>query len=192
MRKFDFFILLLIISISLIITLFLVSFYLTSYTSNSPQTGWMNDMWCMGGTAPNGTVSQPYLWLIPVGLAGIAIVGVVGTVYFFVFPEIRTDFPVKKKSDIRQPSLNTLSSPYSTVYRTLKPDEKKVLEVLTAHDGKYLQKYIRKEAKLSRLKVHRILARLTERGVVSLEKSGNTNEVILADWLKPEKHNLNS
>jgi uncharacterized membrane protein len=68
----------------------------------------------------------------------------------------------------------------------LKPDEKKVLEVLIANDGKYLQKYIRKEAGLSRLKVHRILSRLAERGMVSLKKSGNTNEVVLADWLKPK------
>jgi uncharacterized membrane protein len=68
----------------------------------------------------------------------------------------------------------------------LKPDKKKVLEVLIANDGKYLQKYIRKEAGLSRLEVHRILSRLAERGMVSLKKSGNTNEVVLADWLKPK------
>ncbi|UCD26747.1 MAG: hypothetical protein JSV75_01070 [Candidatus Bathyarchaeota archaeon] len=140
----------------------------------------------MGGTAPNGTVSQPYLWLIPVGLGGIAIVGVAGAVYFFIYPETRANPPISNDSNIPKPSLNTSSNSYSAVYRTLKPDERKVLDVLTASDGKYLQKYIRKEAGLSRLKVHRILARLAERGMVSLTKSGNTNEVILADWLKPE------
>jgi uncharacterized membrane protein len=47
-----------------------------------------------------------------------------------------------------------------------------------------LQKYIRKEAGLSRLKTHRILARLAVRGIVTLNKFGNTNEVQLTDWLK--------
>ena len=59
-----------------------------------------------------------------------------------------------------------------------------MVEVLVAHDGKYLQKYIRSETGLSRLKTHRIVARLAERGIVSLEKTGNTNQVFLAEWLK--------
>lgn len=46
-----------------------------------------------------------------------------------------------------------------------------------------MQKYIRKEAELSRLKTHRIISRFVERGIVSVTKSGNTNEVVLADWL---------
>jgi DNA-binding MarR family transcriptional regulator len=74
--------------------------------------------------------------------------------------------------------------PYTAVLRTLTPEERKVVEVLASHDGKYLQKHIRREAGLSRLKTHRILARLADRGMVSLEKSGNTNEVLLSNWLK--------
>jgi uncharacterized membrane protein len=53
--------------------------------------------------------------------------------------------------------------------------------VITAHQGRHLQKYIRKEAGLSRLKTHRIIARFAERGIVSLKKSGNTNEIFLSD-----------
>jgi len=56
--------------------------------------------------------------------------------------------------------------------------------VLKKHDGKYLQKYIRTETGLSRLKTHRVIARFAERGMVTLEKVGNTNEVRLMDWLK--------
>ena len=70
-----------------------------------------------------------------------------------------------------------------SVFKTLNEDERKVLEVLKSHEGRYLQKYIRKEAGLSRLKTHRVLARLAERGIVTLEKTGNTNEVHIADWL---------
>ena len=75
-------------------------------------------------------------------------------------------------------------SSYESVLKTLNEDERKVLNVLKNHGGTYLQKYIRDEAGLSRLKTHRVLARFAERGMVTLEKSGNTNEVTLADWLK--------
>ena len=70
--------------------------------------------------------------------------------------------------------------------RTSKPEEKKVLEVLVAHQGSYLQKFVVKEAGLSRLKTHSIISRLAERGVVSVERSGNTNQVSLAPWVKSE------
>jgi uncharacterized membrane protein len=55
---------------------------------------------------------------------------------------------------------------------------------LNVHEGKYLQKSIRGEAGLSRLQTHRVVARIAERGIVTLEKMGNTNQVVLADWLK--------
>ncbi len=74
-----------------------------------------------------------------------------------------------------------------SVLKTLKEDERKVLDVLMNHEGKYLQKYIRKEAGLSRLKTHRVIARLAERGIVTLKKTGNTNEIQIADWLKKKE-----
>jgi uncharacterized membrane protein len=68
--------------------------------------------------------------------------------------------------------------------KTMTDEERSVVQVLKVHEGKYLQKYIRKEAGLSRLKTHRILARLADRGIVTLKKTGNTNEVQLSDWLQ--------
>ena len=77
---------------------------------------------------------------------------------------------------------------YLSVSKTLTGEERRVLGVLVSHDGKHLQKYIRAETGLSRLQTHRIVARLAERGIVTLEKSGNTNEVRLSSWLtsKPD------
>jgi uncharacterized membrane protein len=72
---------------------------------------------------------------------------------------------------------------YDSVSKTLTADERKVVKVLNAHDGRYLQKYIRSEIGLSRLQTHRIVARLAEHGIVTLEKTGNTNQMQLADWL---------
>jgi uncharacterized membrane protein len=58
--------------------------------------------------------------------------------------------------------------------------------VLAAHDGKYLQKFIVKETGLSKLKTHRIVSRLAERGIVTAVSSGNTNEVSLSPWLQQD------
>jgi uncharacterized membrane protein len=72
---------------------------------------------------------------------------------------------------------------WPVLIKTSKPDERKVLEVLASHDGKYLQKLIVKETGLSKLRIHRIIARLEERGILNVVESGNTNQVSLADWL---------
>ena len=72
---------------------------------------------------------------------------------------------------------------WPVLVKTSKPDERKVLEVLAAHNGAYLQKFIVKESGLSKLQTHRIIARLEERGIVRVVESGNTNEVSLAQWL---------
>jgi len=112
---------------------------------------------------------------------GVVILGIGGVAYFFLFPEIRT-IPKTPQATVNQASQN--SSSYESVLKTLNEDESKILNVLKKHNGKYLQKYIRQEAKLSRLKTHRVLARFAERGIVTLQKSGNTNEVTLAEWLK--------
>jgi len=70
------------------------------------------------------------------------------------------------------------------VLRTLKPEERSVVNVLSVHGGAYLQKHITKEAGLSRLRTHRVVAALSERGIVTVERVGNTNQVSLAKWFQ--------
>ena len=67
--------------------------------------------------------------------------------------------------------------------RTLKPDERKVFEVLLRHNGVYLQK-LKSQTGMSRLQVHRVVSSLAERGPVNVKPNGNTNEVALIGWLK--------
>jgi uncharacterized membrane protein len=130
----------------------------------------------------------PYFGVVFVVLIGVTIVGVGGLAYYVAFPEIRnsvaleTAEPVLQTCAVQKPQGN--GAAYESVVKTLTDEERKVVEVLAVHDGKYLQKYIRNEAGLSRLKTHRIVARLAERGIVTLEKTGNTNQVFLANWLK--------
>ena len=171
-------------SILLFVVLLVVGFLSTP--SSTPSTDWVGNTWsCMGdwmsGSYPN---SDPFLNLYGILLIMaviVAILGIGGFAYFFIFPELKiTSQPPQTITN----ETTRDSSPYESVLKTLNEDERKVLNVLKQHDGKYLQKYIRHEAKLSRLKTHRVIARFAERGIVTLKKMGNTNEVTLAEWLK--------
>ena len=99
---------------------------------------------------------------------------VVGVIYFLVMPEIK-DYYVGSNGHAGKDAS-------AIIMRTLKPDERKVVSVIKLHGGRYVQKFVTKEAELSRLKTHRVVASLTERGVVRVEKRGNSNELTLAEW----------
>ncbi len=199
MRKVNVFLAILIVSLASLVALTVVGFTIFASTSQYPSS-WVGEMWGhMGGMMGQSGVSQPsvqnpilpYFGVLFVVLIGVAIVGVGGLAYFLAFPEIKTVAAPKAAESIVQSSVGqppqNIVTPYASVLKTLTDEERKVIEVLAAHDGKYLQKYIRRETGLSRLKTHRIVARLAERGIVSLEKTGNTNQVFLADWLKQQK-----
>jgi uncharacterized membrane protein len=95
----------------------------------------------------------------------------VGVIYFLVLPEMKDYY----ESDSGREA-------GAMVLKTLKPDERKVVAVLKVHSGTYMQKFITRETGLSRLKTHRVVAALAERGIVQVTKKGNTNEVSLVKW----------
>jgi uncharacterized membrane protein len=70
------------------------------------------------------------------------------------------------------------------VLKTLNIEERKVIEVLATHGGRYTQKNIRTEAGLSWLQTNRIVSRLVNRGVVTLVKNGVLTGVLLTENLK--------
>jgi hypothetical protein len=196
MRRANVFLIILIVSLASLISLTVIGFAI--FASGSQSSDWFSDMWSqmsgsgmggmMGGTEPT-TVQNPalpYFGVAFVVLIGVTIVGVAGLAYFLAFPEFRTGVaPVICDTAVQaEQAGQSQCTPLESVVKTLTDEERKVIEVLKVHDGKYLQKYIRKEAGLSRLKTHRILARFSERGLVTLEKTGNTNQVSLASWLK--------
>src|SRR6266849_5165882 len=86
---------------------------------------------------------------------------VVGVIYFLVLPEMKNYYA---------PCNGNGKENTAMVLKTLKPEERSIVNVLDAHGGTYLQKYITKEAGLSRLKTHRVVAALSERGIVTVEK----------------------
>lgn len=134
----------------------------------------------MGGQEISMHYRNPYIYLLTLTFGAVAIGGTFGLIYFLAYPEIkRAQKEVKTTAAFAESSASV-----EAVARTLKPDELKVFEILKLHGGKYLQKQIAKEVGLSRLKTHRIVARFAERGLVSVKEYGNTNEVMLAEWLQ--------
>ena len=108
-----------------------------------------------------------------------ALSSMVGVIYFLVLPEVKNRY---------MPGNGNERENTAIVMKTLKPEERSIINVLDAHGGTYLQKYITKEAGLSRLKTHRIVAALSERGIVQVEKYGNTNQVSLVKWFRDGMH----
>jgi uncharacterized membrane protein len=53
--------------------------------------------------------------------------------------------------------------------------------------GSVLQSDIARQFGFSRVETHRILHRLSTRGIVTAEKHYNTYKITLADWLFPRK-----
>jgi predicted transcriptional regulator len=198
MRRVNLFIALLIASLVSLTVLIVAGMYVFTAAQQSPYN-WMSGMFGNGnmGGMMNGnsqpTVQNPalpYFGVAFVVLIGIAVAGVVGLAYYVALPEIKTgtapvicELVPQSNAKVEQEQ-KPACTPLESIVKTLSDEERKIIEVLNAHEGKYLQKYIRNETGLSRLQTHRIVARLAERGIVTLEKTGNTNQVLLADWLK--------
>ena len=170
----------------------------------SNQSNWgMGGM--MGGNG-TGATTPSYLWLVPTVLIGIISIAIIGVGFYSFYPELKyikgkscthiniqptADNPGQKtlmeNEEPSSTSPNSISPNCDILLKTMTPEEQKVLNVLIKHKGKYLQKYVSKEAELNRLKTHRIIARFAQRGIVSVKEFGNTNEVLLADWVENSK-----
>ncbi len=192
MKKAVFFAVLLVAAlIGFTISLYVLTVTYQSQVNYGSMADRMRQM--MGGQGgmdfPQSNSTTPsYLWVLPPIFIGLLILGVGGLLYFFILPEIKVS-PQPSNGAVTHPSQSPVAPPstkVSTLLNTMKPEEQKVLSVLTSHGGKYLQKNISKEADLSRLKTHRIISRFAERGIVTVRPFGNTNEVALSDWLTSE------
>ncbi len=151
------------------------------------------------GSNGTGTGTTSYLWIVPVLLIVASAIAIIGVVFYLVFPELRyvkskgscnsqmpAPIPTQTTGTSTTANISPSAAPNSceVLLKTMTPEEQKVLNVLINHQGKYLQKYVVKEAGLSRLKTHRIVARFAQRGIVAVNEFGNTNEILLSDWVK--------
>jgi uncharacterized membrane protein len=224
MRRLYIFLIILITTIGVLISLAAVAWYFAATAPSYYGSSWMGQMWGphlgssgnyggMGGMigdgyGSSGTSTTSYFWIVPVLLIAASAIAVIGVVFYLVFPELRyirsrgactpqNPTPVLNQAKTTEASVVTAPTtvpqtvaPVSAaqnncdvLLKTMTPEEQKVMSVLVAHKGKYLQKYVGKEAGLSRLKTHRIIARFAQRGIVTVKEFGNTNEVLISDWV---------
>ncbi len=122
-----------------------------------------------------GMGPQFYIWILIVVMP--LTFAVASLAYLALFPEIRQ---VPQAETAMSQDQRTLAA----VMRVLKDDERKVVELLASAGGKMLQRDIARQTGFSRVKTHRILYRLSIRGVVVARKYYNTYEIMLADWLR--------
>ncbi len=191
MRKTRVFLIVFVFTLTLLLILGSVSLYLSYASPDYYCTSWMSQMWSnpgyygMGGMM-NNNQTNTILWIIPVTLIIVSIVALTGIAFYLIFPELKyTKKP--QQTNIQPHQATSQNNNYDVLYNTMTPDEQKIFTVLRNHQGKYLQKYIAKEAQLNRLKTHRIIARFSQRGIVTVKEFGNTNEVSINDWIKTPK-----
>ncbi|MCL5876712.1 MAG: hypothetical protein M1540_02750 [Candidatus Bathyarchaeota archaeon] len=195
MKRVNLFLILLITAIAALIATTALGFVIF-YNQQDPYN-WMSQMWgngrmggMMGQTptpTPTANTFLPYYGVLFAVLIAVTVIAVIGVTYYLVYPQIRVGtHPIQPPQSLASQPNGNASSAYESVSKTLTDDERKVVDALKAHNGKYLQKYLKSETGLSRLQTHRIIARLTERGIVTIEKTGNTNQVTLAEWLNKQ------
>ncbi|MEM2110701.1 MAG: hypothetical protein QXX08_02355 [Candidatus Bathyarchaeia archaeon] len=132
-----------------------------------------------------------YVWIVLIIVFAVALV--IFLAYSWVFPDISEKKP-PLDSYHKAPAVERSETALDAVLRVSNEEERKVIETLVTEGGTMLQKDIRWKTGLSRVKTHRILLRLAERGIVSAEKYYNTNKIKLADWLTKDnnKHKKDS
>jgi len=125
-----------------------------------------------------GGATLRYSWAPIVAVVVSFSVGLLA--YLALFPEI-------KQEQQAQPSMQAETQTFDAVKRVMKDDERKVVELIINSGGSVLQSDIARQLGFSRVKTHRILYRLSTRGIITAEKHYNTYKITLAEWLFPKK-----
>jgi uncharacterized membrane protein len=107
--------------------------------------------------------------LIPVFISIGILIGV--AVFFFMSSRLET-----KEKDLTKVT--------DTLVQFLNKDEKLVVQKLIENDGKVLQAEISRIEGLGKVKSHRIIQRLVDRGVIETEGFGKTNIIKLNKGIK--------
>lgn len=82
-------------------------------------------------------------------------------------------------AELQPRARSSLEKTYVPVMDLLKPDERRVVELLLQAKGGVLQSALSENLSVSKVKTTRLLARLGQKGVVRKERSGFTNRVFL-------------
>lgn len=131
-----------------------------------------------------GPMGQNGGWsLTNILLVALIILLVIALIYFVFFPRLEN----MVSSASIQPEVEEMKEEnrnLEVAYRLMEPDETRVVKTIVEAGGSMLQKDISYKLEISRVKTHRILVKLINRGIVTAEKQYNTNNITLAGWLQ--------
>jgi uncharacterized membrane protein len=134
----------------------------------------------MGQDAQTLRTAELLLFAVPLAIS-VAI-----AIYAVAFPEIKKSAAATTQP--AQPPQIENKQTLEAILKVLNEDERKVVQALSdTEKGSLLQKEIGWKTKLSRVKTHRVVARLASRDIVQVEKQDNTNKVTLAEWISKSK-----
>ncbi len=105
MQRLHIFIIILITTIGVLVSLAIVAWYLSVTSPSYYGSSWMSQMWgnhlgasgnyggmggMMGdGSGTYGTSTASYLWIVPVLLIAASAIAVIGVAFYLVFPELK-------------------------------------------------------------------------------------------------------
>jgi uncharacterized membrane protein len=148
-------------------------------------------MWSLLSSGQQGPPDSRGLGQTLIPIAAVIAVLLIILIVILLFPRLRSvknsktlEPEVKKIEERKAEEKAHVESPLDITLRLLNDDEKRIVELLAKSGGAMLQKDLSYELKLSRVKTHRVLVGLIERGVVRAEKHFNTNMITLSDWLR--------
>lgn len=131
-----------------------------------------------------GMMNNMMFWLTfwPALLVASLVAIAFAAIMNYAYPPIPVSLPSNGGAQSTAQVSNQPSSSIDVIMRILKPEELRVINVIRDAGGMIRQSDITRHTNFSRLKVHRIIARLAERGIIRVERSGKTNNIYLAEW----------
>ena len=115
------------------------------------------------------TQALGFLFIFSLGLT-LGIISVINS-----FPEVA--------NAIHGRTLSQSATPFEVLLHISSNEEISILESIKKLSPKAYKFEIARQTGLSRMKVHRIITRLSDRGILEVDKDGRYSQVRLANWL---------
>jgi len=130
--------------------------------------------------------------VIRVPLSGVLLtVALILLAFYFVYGFVEQDFSRKLTvlsniANEQQISTSNLTpqTTNTTFLKLLNPNERKIIDKLIENRGVALQSEISRMDEMGKVKAHRYLQKLSQMGVVKIERHGNTNKIVLSEDIK--------
>ena len=91
---------------------------------------------------------------------------------------------IKKHNNKNNPRRKIENGNTPLILKFLKPDERKVVEMLIENKGKVSQSEITRMPGMTKLKTHRAIKELEFKGIIQIQKDGMTNKITLSNDIK--------